>query len=183
MLNPKYKISNMAKDLSIKGKEITDILENSGRGTKSTSAVLSAEDFDIILNELSLANQIKGFNDYMELKVTIPRKFAKEDPKKEETKAEEKKSELKAETEKEEKKPEPKPETKKEEKKPEPKPEPKKEVKAEVKAEAPVAPAVQASSNDGEIVAAIMAAIEAYRSANGAAAPGGFRVVSFKKRY
>ncbi|MBQ4561592.1 MAG: translation initiation factor IF-2 [Clostridia bacterium] len=129
MLNPKYKISNMAKDLSIKGKEITDILENSGRGTKSTSAVLSAEDFDIILNELSLANQIKGFNDYMELKVTIPRKFAKEDPKKEETKAEEKKSELKAETEKEEKKPEPKPETKKEEKKPEPKPETKKEEK------------------------------------------------------
>ena len=63
------------------------------------------------------------------------------------------------------------------------KPEPKKEVKAEVKAEAPVAPAVQASSNDGEIVAAIMAAIEAYRSANGAAAPGGFRVVSFKKRF
>ena len=63
------------------------------------------------------------------------------------------------------------------------KPEPKKEVKAEVKAEAPVAPAVQASSNHGEIVAAIMAAIEAYRSANGAAAPGGFRVVSFKKRF
>ena len=63
------------------------------------------------------------------------------------------------------------------------KPEPKKEVKAEVKAEAPVAPAVQASSNDGEIVAAIMAAIEAYRSANGAAAPGCFRVVSFKKRF
>ena len=63
------------------------------------------------------------------------------------------------------------------------KPEPKKEVKAEVKAEAPVAPAVQASSNDGEIVAAIIAAIEAYRSANGATAPGGFRVVSFKKRF
>ena len=63
------------------------------------------------------------------------------------------------------------------------KPEPKKEVKAEVKAEAPVAPAVQTSSNDGEIVAAIIAAIEAYRSANGAAAPGGFRGVSFKKRF
>ena len=63
------------------------------------------------------------------------------------------------------------------------KPEPKKEVKAEVKAEAPVAPVVQTSSNDGEIVAAIIAAIEAYRSANGAAAPGGFRVVSFKKRF
>ena len=61
--------------------------------------------------------------------------------------------------------------------------EPKKEVKAEPKAEAPVAPVAQASSNDGEIVAAIIAAIESYRAANGSTAPGGFRVVSFKKRY
>ena len=48
--------------------------------------------------------------------------------------------------------------------------------------EAPVAPVVQASSNDGEIVAAIIAAIESYRAANGSTAPGGFRVVSFRKR-
>ena len=61
---------------------------------------------------------------------------------------------------------------------------PKPEVKAgPVKEAAAPAPVVQAASNDGEIVAAIIAAIEAYRSANGAAAPGGFRVVSFKKRF
>ena len=125
MLNPKYKISNMAKDLGVKGKDITDILEKSGRGTKSTSAVLTSEDFDIVLNELSLANQISNFNDYMDLKVTIPRKAAKAAPAKEEPKAEEKKPEPKPEV----KKPEAKPEPKKEEKKPEPKPEPKKEEK------------------------------------------------------
>ncbi len=136
MLNPKYKISNMAKDLGVKGKDITDILEKSGRGAKSTSATLSSEDFDVILNELSLNNQISNFNDYMELKVTIPRKAAKEEPKKEEPVAEEKKPEpkkeenkpeVKAEPKKEEKKPEVKPEPKKEERKPQAKPEPKKE--------------------------------------------------------
>ena len=61
---------------------------------------------------------------------------------------------------------------------------PKPEVKAEpVKVVAAPASVVQAVSNDGEVVAAIIAAIEAYRSANGATAPGGFRVVSFKKRF
>ena len=74
MLTQKYKISNMAKDLEIKGKQITDILEKNGRGVKSTSTVLTPEEFDIILNELSLANQIKSFDDYMTCKVTIPRK-------------------------------------------------------------------------------------------------------------
>ena len=62
-------------------------------------------------------------------------------------------------------------------------------VKAESKPEAKVAPAVQTApvsvnvSGDGEIVAAIIAAIESYRAANGVTSPGGFRVVSFKKRY
>lgn len=56
---------------------------------------------------------------------------------------------------------------------------------ANEKPSAPVqtAPAVQAQSgNDTEIAAVIMAAIEAYRASEGVSAPGGFRVVSFKKR-
>ncbi len=61
--------------------------------------------------------------------------------------------------------------------------EPKPEIKAAPVAEVTAAPVVQASSNDGEIVAAIIAAIESYRAASGFTAPGGFRVVSFKKRY
>lgn len=60
---------------------------------------------------------------------------------------------------------------------------PKPEVKAAPVTEVVSAPVVQTASNDGEVIAAIIAAIEAYRSANGAVAPGGFRVVSFKKRY
>ena len=48
---------------------------------------------------------------------------------------------------------------------------------------APTAPAEEApaASNDGEIVAAIMAAIEAYRAEEGLTGRG-YRVVSFKKR-
>ena len=58
-------------------------------------------------------------------------------------------------------------------KKPEKKPEPKVEAAPAPVAAAPV-------SDNGGIVAAIMAAVSAYRSANGE--NGGFRVVSFKKR-
>ena len=63
------------------------------------------------------------------------------------------------------------------------KPEAKKpEKKVEPKAEAAPAPAVQAAPavDNGSIVAAIMAAISAFRGANGES--GAFRVVSFKKR-
>lgn len=63
------------------------------------------------------------------------------------------------------------------------KPEPQKEAVKEVVPEAPASVPAEASSGDGEIVAAIIAAIESYRAAEGNAAPGGFRVVSFKKRY
>ena len=66
-----------------------------------------------------------------------------------------------------------------------PAPKAKAELKPEVKA-APVAEAAAVptqSTGDGEVVAAIIAAIESYRAANGVTSPGGFRVVSFKKRY
>ena len=58
-------------------------------------------------------------------------------------------------------------------------PVPKNEVKAE---QTPVTVVTESSAgNDNEIVAAIIAAIEAYRTQTGSAV-GGFRVVSFKKR-
>ena len=60
-------------------------------------------------------------------------------------------------------------------------PEKKVEKKPEPKVEAPASPVVSAPVTDnGGIVAAIMAAISAFRGANGET--GGFRVVSFKKR-
>ena len=54
--------------------------------------------------------------------------------------------------------------------------------KVEKAVETPVTPVAEDKSSDGEVVAAIIAAIEAYRAGNGSTAPGGFRVVSFKKR-
>ncbi|MBE6686577.1 MAG: translation initiation factor IF-2 [Ruminococcaceae bacterium] len=162
MLNPKYKISNFAKDLGVKGKVITDILENNGRGVRSTSAVLTPEDFDVVLNELSLANQVSDFNDYMEKKSSIPSLApVKTAPKKEDVKQEPEKEEVKKEEVKKEeiKKAEPKPEKKteakpviKEEKKAEAKPvktaEPKVEKKPEVKAEKKEEPKPAAPKSD-----------------------------------
>lgn len=56
----------------------------------------------------------------------------------------------------------------------------KNKAKVEANTEVIPTPVVAASSNENDIVAAIIAAIEAYRSSNGIT--GGFRVVSFKKR-
>ncbi|MBE6574446.1 MAG: translation initiation factor IF-2 [Ruminococcaceae bacterium] len=143
MLNPKYKISNMAKDLGIKGKVITDILEKNGRGVKSTSTVLTSEDFDVVLNALSLENQVSDFNDYMEKKSTIPGAHKAEkiadnsEEKKPEVKISEKTpvKEVKKEEPKVEKNPEVKTAVKAEEKKHEPRP----VVKSEEKKSAPKA--------------------------------------------
>lgn len=56
------------------------------------------------------------------------------------------------------------------------------EEKVEKQAEVQAATPVATAQGDAEITAVIMAAIEAYRASEGASAPSGFRVVSFKKR-
>ncbi|MBQ8208073.1 MAG: translation initiation factor IF-2 [Clostridia bacterium] len=119
--NNQFKVNQLAKDLGLKGKEITDLLGSKGFEVKS-QASLEAIEFGVLMDSLTKANQIENIDDYIDGVTYIPSKV-----KPEEAKKEEKKSEAKAE----EKKSAPAPELK-EEKKPEVKAEEKKpEVKAE----------------------------------------------------
>ncbi|MDD6265899.1 MAG: translation initiation factor IF-2 [Clostridia bacterium] len=72
MLNPKYKISNMSKEFGIKSKELVDILEKYGKTGKSHMATLTPEDFNIILNDLSLSNQVVKIDSYLYGETYIP---------------------------------------------------------------------------------------------------------------
>ena len=94
----------MSKEFGIKSKAIVDILEKYGKTGKSHMATLTPEDFNIILNDLSLANQVVKIDGYLYGETVIPRKIPKVDKtaapeaKKEEKQTENKKPEKKAET-------------------------------------------------------------------------------------
>ncbi|MBQ7322229.1 MAG: translation initiation factor IF-2 [Clostridia bacterium] len=146
-LTPQYKVNQLAKDFGIKSKDMQEVLAQHGMEVKTQTA-LSPEEFGVLLDSLTKANQLDNIGDYLDGVTYIPsrmkeekapaeakpesRPAAKTAPKAE-AKPEEKaepKAEVKAEV-----KPEPKAE-KKPEVKAEPKTETKPEVKAEVKAEA-----------------------------------------------
>ena len=160
-----YKVNQLAKDLGLKSKDITEFLGKNGVEVKS-QATLEATEFGIFLDGITKANQIENIDDYIDGVTMIPSKkpAVKAEPKAEtgsetKTKAAAEKTEVKTEAKaevktevkaaakevkaeiKSEVKPEPKPEAKPETKevkaevKSEAKPEPKTEVKAETKSE------------------------------------------------
>lgn len=160
-----YKVNQLAKDLGLKSKDITEFLGKNGVEVKS-QATLEATEFGIFLDGITKANQIENIDDYIDGVTMIPSKkpAVKADPKAEtgnetKTKAAAEKTEVKTEAKaevktevkaaakevkaeiKSEVKTEPrseaKPETKevKTEVKPETKFEPKKDVKAETRPE------------------------------------------------
>ena len=127
----KYKISNIAEDLKVEGKEVLEVMAKYFEGeAKKLSSTLSEEEINVIIEHFSQKNEVKDFNAYFnskkaEVKKPEPKKEApvnKEPAKKEEPKS--KKPEVKKEEPKakkpEVKKEEPKakkPEIKKEESK------------------------------------------------------------------
>ena len=130
-----FKVNQLAKDLGLKGKEITDLLGTKGFEVKS-QATLEALEFGVLIDSLTKANQIENIDDYIDGVTYIPSKKRSEKA----PKAEEKPAEVKEET-----KIEVKAETK-EEKKPEVKSEVKAEVKTEKKPETKAAPAQKAEN-------------------------------------
>ena len=141
------KTNQLAKDLELKNKDITDIMTEKGFDAKGQKA-LSAHEFDVIFNTITKKNQIQGIDDYIDGVTFIPSKLNKQTakPAEEVKPAPETKPETKA-APKTEAKPEAKVEAKveaKPAKKAESKPETKVEAKVEPKAEAKVEPKVEA---------------------------------------
>ena len=72
-----YKINQLAKDLGIKTKEITDILKEKGIEARAQK-VLEPFEFDILFETLTRAYQITNIEDYIDGITYIPSKIVKE---------------------------------------------------------------------------------------------------------
>lgn len=128
----KYKLTTLARDLKLSSGEVIECLSHRF-GAKKSSAVLTPEEVNYVLEFYTQKNQVESFEGYFAYRPA--RKPKTEAPKRSEPKPKpEPKPEVKAEP-KPEVKPEPKPEVK-----PEPKPEVKAEPKPEVKPEPKPAP-------------------------------------------
>ena len=60
----KCKVSDLAKDLNIKSKELIEVLEEYTEGQKKTSTVLTEEEINIALEIYSQKNQVSNFDEY-----------------------------------------------------------------------------------------------------------------------
>ena len=78
------RISELAKELGVKNKDILDVMNESGITGKSSSGTLDPEEFNVVMNELTTRNQIENIGDYIDGKIKL-------EPKKAETKPEPKK--------------------------------------------------------------------------------------------
>ena len=91
-INPQYKLNKMAKDLGMKSKELSDILTADGFEVKTTQRTLAPQEFDVLMETLTRANQISNIEDYLDGVTVIPSKNKPEAPAAEE-KVEEKAAE------------------------------------------------------------------------------------------
>ena len=75
--NQQYRISQLAKELGLKGKDITDILAASGIEGKTSSASLDPDEFGLVIDVLSKKNQINNLDPYLDGDVVIVTKGQK----------------------------------------------------------------------------------------------------------
>ncbi len=74
--NPQFKINQMAKDMGLKSKELTDLLAEKGVADVKSQKTLSEQEFNLLFQSLTEANQVDNIYDYMDGKTRIPSKIA-----------------------------------------------------------------------------------------------------------
>ena len=74
--NPQFKINQMAKDMGLKSKELTDLLAEKGVGEVKSQKTLTEQEFNVLFQALTEANQVDNIYDYMDGKTCIPSKIA-----------------------------------------------------------------------------------------------------------
>ena len=74
--NPQFKINQMAKDMGLKSKELTDLLADKGIGDVKSQKTLTEQEFNVLFQTLTEANQVDNIYDYMDGKTCIPSKIA-----------------------------------------------------------------------------------------------------------
>lgn len=87
--NTKIRINILAKDLEMKGKDLVEFISVAGLGAKTTTGTLSVDEFSVLIDKLTLENQIKNMGEYLSGKADIVHKEPLPERKKEEPPKEE----------------------------------------------------------------------------------------------
>ncbi len=74
--NPQFKINQIAKDMGLKSRELTDLLVAKGITDVKTQRTLSEREFNLLMHALTEANQVTNIADYMGGVTHIPSKKA-----------------------------------------------------------------------------------------------------------
>ena len=91
-MNQQFKITKLAKDLGLKSKDLVELLAQNGIEAKTTQKALEPAEFDVLFEQLTLANQITDIGSYLDGVTYIPSKVKKA-PKAEKAEAPEKAAE------------------------------------------------------------------------------------------
>ena len=84
------KITQLSKDFNMKSKEVLDVFANELKIDKKSGATVDSDEFELFMQKLTLANQIKNIDAYLDgtVKLACKRNAPKAAPKAEEKKAE-----------------------------------------------------------------------------------------------
>lgn len=64
MMNEKYRVHEVAKDLNIPSKDIMDLLNKNAEGERKHMTALTPEELDLIFETYTQKNQVKNFSEY-----------------------------------------------------------------------------------------------------------------------
>lgn len=133
MINTKYRVRDVAKDLDVKTNYVTELIEKSfGGAKKSSMTALKSDELDLLFDTVTKENAVDSFDEYFALKSKKEAPEKKEEAQQPEQKSEEKSAE------------------KKEAAKPAQKPAPAKEAKPAAKTEKPAAKAQTQAAKPAE---------------------------------
>ncbi len=74
--NPQFKINQMAKDMGLKSKDLVEMLTGKGMTDVKSQKALTEQEFNLLFQTLTAANQVDNIYDYMDGKTCIPSKIA-----------------------------------------------------------------------------------------------------------
>ena len=76
VFNPQFKINQMAKDMGMKSKDLTDLLAAKGVEDVKAQRALTDREFSVLFQALTEAHQVDNIYDYMDGKTRIPSRIA-----------------------------------------------------------------------------------------------------------
>ncbi len=76
--NPQFKINQLAKDMGLKSKDLTEVLTDKGVSDVKSQKALTEQEFNLLFQSLTVSNQVDNIYDYMDGKTRIPSKIAEQ---------------------------------------------------------------------------------------------------------